>query len=85
MHLTAAYKANDDRKPVYALCTTAMHYNLISYDPVHRYRLHQPIRLMFGSMFESAAGHDKWIKENTLVIDILFSILCEKLEIQIPN
>lgn len=79
-YLRAAADANADNEKLYGFCTTATHFNVILFEPNVGYRLHEPLRLMYGRMF-NPGEKARWIEDCHLIIKVMYSILCEKLRL----
>ena len=79
-YLYAVARENRDKVKFYALGSTGTHFNVIRLDPDGSYRLHKPIELMYGRMFDEGEKA-RWLNECTMIIRVIYSILCEKLQI----
>lgn len=71
---------NEDREPFYGFGSTGTHFNVIRLDSDGRYRLHKPLELMYGRMFNEGEKA-KWTEECNTIIRVIYSIPCEKLRI----
>lgn len=75
---------NNDQRKIYGLCSNALSYNFLSYDPKkgsNGHALSCEYELMFGRMFR--VGYEVWCTEKyTLIIDLVFAAMCEMLEIE---
>lgn len=75
---------NNDQRKIYGLCSNALSYNFLSYDPKKGPKGHAlscEYELMFGRMFR--VDYEVWCTEKyTLIIDLVFAAMCEMLEIE---
>ena len=80
------YRLNGDKKPVYGLATNGTHFSLAKYDPQNPdkpdetldkdFLLLESSRFVFRRMEEYK---EDWLKGNSVIVDIILSILLEKL------
>ena len=69
--LKSAFGINNDQKKVYGFLTTAIQWQLITYDG-QTWKLSRPSPLLCGDMDKE---EDQWLKDNTQVLDMIYSIL----------
>ena len=69
--LKSAFGINNDQKKVYGFLTTAIQWQLITYDG-QTWKLSRPSPLLCGNMDKE---EDQWLKDNTQVLDMIYSIL----------
>ena len=69
--LKSAFGINNDQKKVYGFLTTAIDWQLITYDG-QTWKLSRTSTLLFGNMDQQ---ENRWSKDNTQVLDMIYSIL----------
>ncbi|CAF0914543.1 unnamed protein product [Adineta steineri] len=62
---------NNDQKMVYGFVTTAINWQLITYDG-QLWKLSEPAVALLGNM---GTKEDRWLKQNTQILDVIFTVL----------
>lgn len=81
----AAFIANGDNQTVYGLATNTTSFRLISYNPADEsaaeeggFKLSKQFEYLFFKM-EEESRKQHWLDNNTEIVKVIYSILCEKL------
>jgi len=69
--LKSAFGINNDQKKVYGFLTTAIDWQLITYDG-QTWKLSESSTLLFGNMDQQ---ENRWFKDYTKILDMIYSIL----------
>ena len=69
--LKSAFGINNDQKKVYGFVTTAIQWQLITYDG-QTWKLSESSPLLFGNMDQQ---ENRWFKDYTKILDMIYSIL----------
>lgn len=79
--MRSIFKLNRDQQTVFGICSTGTDYSFLCLDASGSFKLHEEMRLTFSTMFDSDESKSFWMKNRTLAIRILFTVLCDKLKI----
>jgi hypothetical protein len=71
LSLKSMWEINNDHKLVYGFLTTAIDWQLVTYDG-RTWKLSEPSSLLLGNMGKQ---EDRWLKNYTQILDIIYSIL----------
>lgn len=81
----AAYMINGDGKTVYAFATNCIAFRLLSYNPADQsaakeggFKMSKQFDYLFVGMHEER-NRERWLKDNTEIVRVIYSILCDKL------
>ncbi|UJR29521.1 hypothetical protein I4U23_010738 [Adineta vaga] len=69
--LKSMFEVNNDQKLVYGFVTTAINWQLVTYDG-QTWKLSRPSVLLLGNMEKYET---EWLKDNTQILDVIYSIL----------
>ncbi|CAF3434027.1 unnamed protein product [Rotaria socialis] len=69
--LKSMWDVNNDKKMVYGFLTTAINWQLVTYDG-QTWKLSEPSTLLLANMRKQ---EDRWLKNNTQILDVIYSIL----------
>ncbi|CAF1501398.1 unnamed protein product [Rotaria sordida] len=69
--LKSMYDINNDQKLVYGFLTTAIQWQLVTYDG-QTWKLSELSTVLLPKMVEK---EDEWLKNNTQILDVIYSIL----------
>ena len=69
--LKSMWDVNNDQKMVYGLLTTAINWQLVTYDG-QTWKLSEPSTLLLANIEEK---EERWLKNNTQILDVMYSIL----------
>ncbi|CAF1377470.1 unnamed protein product [Rotaria sordida] len=69
--LKSMYDINNDQKLVYGFLTTAIQWQLVTYDG-QTWKLSELSTVLLPKMIEK---EDEWLKNNTQILDVIYSIL----------
>lgn len=83
------YRNNQDKKPIYGFCMTGSHFNVVKYDPQDPekitngdFKIFETNRFLFAEM---RTKKKDWLDKCTLLVRIMYSILFEKLNLNIED
>jgi hypothetical protein len=69
--LKSMWDVNNDNKMVYGFLTTAINWQLVTYDG-ETWKLSESSTLLLANMRKQ---EDRWLKNNTQILDVMYSIL----------
>lgn len=74
---------SEGKERAYGLSSNGTHFNLITYQPDEGFKLSKDMEFMFAQMFEKPHLNftSKYFNDYKLIIDLVYSVLCEKLDI----
>jgi hypothetical protein len=69
--LKSMWDVNNDNKMVYGFLTTAINWQLVTYDG-QTWKLSEPLTVLLANMRKQ---EDRWLKKITQILDVMYSIL----------
>ncbi|CAF1001510.1 unnamed protein product [Adineta ricciae] len=71
LSLRSMFEINNDQNPVYGFVTTAVNWQLVTYDG-QTWKISESSVLLSGNMEKQ---EDRWLKNNTQILDVIYTIL----------